>query len=386
MERNMILGEVYACRALVQFDMLRLFAPAPISDDGANYVPYVEQYPNIQPAGISVNECIDKVITDLEKAKELVYDFDTSALAMNAVCTGDARFYNKFPSFTTLASTPKALSDFFKGRGYRLNYYSMTALLARAYQYAGKYDDAFEAADEVLKFKYEASQWDKFTFYEFKTTGIMSGTDNSFATFEGKSNLRLVDNLIFALYNEKAYEELNLGVHFLKESKGAGAQYFVVRVDDIFKSSKGIDESANDIRHTKMIFLANNKQPVSGKWFCHEDEAMRSKNVTILPVIRATEMQYIMAESYARKGNWTDAARILNEIRQARGCWDDVSFSSWDDFVKELIIDARREWISEGQLFYLYKRLNAEVDFGKGIKRSFKRQEAVVPMPESQSM
>jgi len=386
MERNMILGEVYACRALVQFDRLRLFAPAPISDDGANYVPYVEQYPNIQPAGISVNECIDKVITDLEKAKELVYDFDTSALAMNAVCTGDARFYNKFPSFTTLASTPKALSDFFKGRGYRLNYYSMTALLARAYQYAGKYDDAFEAADEVLKFKYEASQWDKFTFYEFKTTGIMSGTDNSFATFEGKSNLRLVDNLIFALYNEKAYEELNLGVHFLKESKGAGAQYFVVRVDDIFKSSKGIDESANDIRHTKMIFLANNKQPVSGKWFCHEDEAMRSKNVTILPVIRATEMQYIMAESYARKGNWTDAARILNEIRQARGCWDDVSFSSWDDFVKELIIDARREWISEGQLFYLYKRLNAEVDFGKGIKRSFKRQEAVVPMPESQSM
>ena len=192
--------------------------------------------------------------------------------------------------------------------------------------------------------------------------------------------------LIFALYNEKAYEELNLGMHFLKESKGAGAQYFVVRVDDIFKSSKGIDESVSDIRHTKMIFLANNKQPVSGKWFCHEDEAMRSKNVTILPVIRATEMQYIMAESYARKGNWTDAARILNDIRQARGCWDDVSFSRWDDFVKELIIDARREWISEGQLFYLYKRLNAEVDFGKGIKRSFKRQEAVVPMPESQSM
>ena len=71
MERNMILGEAYACRALVQFDMLRLFAPAPISDDGANYVPYVEQYPNIQPAGISVNECIDKVIADLEKAKEL---------------------------------------------------------------------------------------------------------------------------------------------------------------------------------------------------------------------------------------------------------------------------------------------------------------------------
>ncbi|MBC5622871.1 RagB/SusD family nutrient uptake outer membrane protein [Butyricimonas hominis] len=386
MERNMILGEAYACRALMHFDMLRLFAPAPISDDGANYVPYVEQYPNIQPAGISVKECINKVITDLEQARELVFDFDTSALAMNAVCTGDARFYNKFPSYTELASKPSALTDFFKGRGYRLNYYSITALLARAYQYAERYDDAFEAADAVLKFKYEASQWDKFTFYEFKTTGIMNGTDNRVSTFEGKSNLRLVDNLIFAVYNAKAYDELNLETYFLKESTGFVGQYFVVRTDDIFKSSKGNDESANDIRYTKMIFMAQDKYPVSGKWFYHEDEAMRKKNVTILPVIRGTEMQYIMAEYYARKGNWTEAANSLNEIRRARGCWDDISFDKWEDFVKELIVDARREWISEGQLFYLYKRLNADVDFGKGVKRPFKRQEAVVPMPASQSM
>ena len=385
-ERNMILGEAYACRALMQFDMLRLFAPAPISDDGANYVPYVEQYPNIQPAGISVNECINKVITDLERARELVYDFDTSALAMNAVCTGDARFYNKFPTFTELASKPSALSSFFKGRGYRLNYYSMTALLARAYQYAGKYDEALEAADDVLKFKYEARQWDKFTFYEFKTTGIMTGMDNNFSTFEGKSNLRLVDNLIFAVYNEKAYDELGLGTYFMKESGGSHGQYFVVKTNSIFKSSTGVDESGSDIRFTKMIFLANDKQPLSGKWFCHDDEAKRKANVTILPVIRGTEMQYIMAECYARKGIWTEAAKILNEIRHARGCWDDVSFNTWEDFVKELVVDARREWISEGQLFYLYKRLNAEVDFGKGEKRPFKRQEAVVPMPESQSM
>ena len=203
----------------------------------------------------------------------------------------------------------------------------------------------------VLKFKYEASQWDKFTFYEFKTTGIMNGTDNRVSTFEGKSNLRLVDNLIFAVYNAKAYDELNLETYFLKESTGFVGQYFVVRTDDIFKSSKGNDESANDIRYTKMIFMAQDKYPVSGKWFYHEDEAMRKKNVTILPVIRGTEMQYIMAEYYARKGNWTEAANSLNEIRRARGCWDDISFDKWEDFVKELIVDARREWISEGQLF-----------------------------------
>ena len=52
-ERKMILGEAYACRALVHFDLLRLFAPALIHDDGEKRVPYVEDYPNIQPNGIA---------------------------------------------------------------------------------------------------------------------------------------------------------------------------------------------------------------------------------------------------------------------------------------------------------------------------------------------
>ena len=84
----------------------------------------------------------------------------------------------------------------------------------------------------MLKFKYEASQWDKFTFYEFKTTGITNGTDNRVSTFEGKSNLRLVDNLIFAVYNAKAYDELSLSTYFLKESTGCVGQYFAGQGND----------------------------------------------------------------------------------------------------------------------------------------------------------
>ncbi|MFR5660786.1 MAG: RagB/SusD family nutrient uptake outer membrane protein, partial [Butyricimonas faecihominis] len=40
-EKNMIMGEAYACRALVHFELLRLFAPAPVSDDGRAYIPYI---------------------------------------------------------------------------------------------------------------------------------------------------------------------------------------------------------------------------------------------------------------------------------------------------------------------------------------------------------
>ena len=37
LERDMILGEAYACRALMHFDLCRLFAPAPIEYDWFNY-------------------------------------------------------------------------------------------------------------------------------------------------------------------------------------------------------------------------------------------------------------------------------------------------------------------------------------------------------------
>ena len=66
MEKDMILGEAYACRALMHFDMLRLFAPAPVHDDNQIYVPYVDRYPNIQASGITVTPFLEKVITDLE--------------------------------------------------------------------------------------------------------------------------------------------------------------------------------------------------------------------------------------------------------------------------------------------------------------------------------
>lgn len=386
LERNMILGEAYACRALMHFDMLRLFAPAKTQDDGKNYIPYVEEYPSILSNGISVDACLEKVIADLNRAKDLCMAFDTSALAMNAMCEGNARFYNEFNRWTDLGSTPGLLKDFFKGRGYRLNYYSITALLARVYQYADRHKEAFDCADEVMKFTYKASKYDIFPFFTFSSTGIYAGSDNSTSAFEAKSDLRMVNNLIFAVYNEKAYDRLSLGQYFAKELKGAGAQYFVVKRDEIFKTEDGSDEKDTDVRAKKLIYMADSKYPVSGKWFWHADEAKREKNVTILPVLRATEMQYIMAEYYARQQQWTEAAALLNNIRSERDCFNEVNFSSWADFVKCLVNDARREWVSEGQLFYLYKRLGTDVNFGDGVKHPYSREEFLVPIPASQSL
>ena len=382
-EKNLILGEAYACRALVHFDLVRLFAPALINDDGASYVPYVEKYPNIQAYGIPVKEFLGKVTDDLVKAKSLVAMFDTTSFGKNVMSTGKGRFTNKYESDTELYNDMVVLDDFFKGRGYRLNYYSITALLARVYQYADRHDDALACTEEVFKSSY---QGEYYTYNFFSTFDYWDITPKS---WDAKSNLRLVENLIFAVYNGNAYNDLWLNLYFKKDIENSRPSYFVINKSkvDIWKSVIGDDESSSDIRSLYMIYPASGSYPVSGKWYCNEDEDKRDASVSILPVIRATEMYYIAAEAYARKGDVEKARQIIVEkVRQPRECYGSIpTLESFSDFEELLINDARREWISEGQLFYLYKRLNAEVDFGGNQKRELKRSEYLLPIPVNQS-
>ena len=59
---------------------------------------------------------------------------------------------------------------------------------------------------------------------------------------------------------------------------------------------------------------------------------------------------------------------------------------NYDAFQKDLIRDAQREWISEGQLFYLYKRLGAKIYFKKGEIRELNKSEYMLPVPDDQRM
>ena len=79
LERNMFLAELRGIRALLHFDMLRLYAPAPINDDGKAYIPYVEKYPDHQPKKLTVSEVMDKIEADLLYASSLLVDIDTSS-------------------------------------------------------------------------------------------------------------------------------------------------------------------------------------------------------------------------------------------------------------------------------------------------------------------
>lgn len=143
MEKGLIWGEALALRALFHFDVLRMFAPSMEVDDGEIHIPYVDSYPVISTTYYSNADILKKIETDLLKAQKLIAKCDVE----------------KHPVWmeTGYRMFGKGLADelpeevFFAFRGFRMNYYAVTALLARVYIWEKEYKKAFDCADEVTK-------------------------------------------------------------------------------------------------------------------------------------------------------------------------------------------------------------------------------------------
>lgn len=384
-ERDLIVGEAYACRALMHFEMLRLFGPAPDTKGMGEKVnvPYVSSFPTVQPeANLTMEAFLNKCIEDLRKGQKLVASTDTTEDGLKRIKTVTERFYS-------------TEGNLYSGRGYHLNYYAIEALLARVYLYAGKYEDAARSAKYICELGGEYTPY--FNDAQF---WMLEGVSD----WNKKDGLRLPYSLIFAVNNKDVFEESDISSYFPVDSRGSGgeqpggdgeittSQLLVIDRGDIFNQRINGDESMQDYRSTLLIYNVGGAIPVSGKWYASTDAAIRAKNLFMLPVLRVSEMSYIQAEVSARNGDYETATRILNQLRNNRGIWDPIGetegnpiqIASWEDFVRELVADARREWISEGQLFYLYKRLGPKVKLITGEVRTLKREEITIPVPEDQ--
>ena len=313
---------------------------------------------------------------------------------MTVNATSNARFYDSYEANMEGSASPELIDDFYKGRGYRLNYYAMTALLARVYQYMGEDELAYQYADSVMNFKaygLTGNEYSMFTNEDWWP--VQSANDDN----ERREDIKVVSTLVFALYATDAYEDYGLENYFQKKSENTfgNAQWMTLDLEgqELFKNPlTQEDEYENDYRSRYLLFapdyyaFQDNKYRLSGKWYCSDDKTLRTKNLQTLPMIRSTEMRYIIAEHKAKTGDFEGAYQILNEIRSNRGLWDPMpTQNTMADFQRDLIRDAQREWISEGQLFYMYKRLGAKIKIGNEV-RKLNKSEYMLPIPDDQNM
>ena len=343
-ERNLILGEAYGARALMHFDLLRLFAPSMKQNSKAKVLPYVKDFPVYFPEKVTSEVFLENVISDLEKAHDLVKEYDWNKMER-------VRDLNYRLELASLEG-----NRFLEYRGYRLNFWAIKCLLARVYMYQGNEQKALEYAQEIIKL-HEEEDWADFTSRD---------------DVEKESNFKYYDDVYFALYNNELKDYPN----------GLFEEEHFLCMQDLNGLFSDVDKKY-DYR-----YLAWEEHPK------YNEEVMlpqRVKEVVVgkgrfgskmIPMIRLSEMYYIAAEAIYND-NPELAQKYVYRVARARGSRAGVpGYTTKDEFIKNVILkDLRREVYGEGQLFFFYKRHHLPI-IVSGRTTRILNEEFVLPTPE----
>ena len=358
-ERQMILGEAIGLRAFVQFDLLRIYAPSPSSvgfrEDNRTFIPYVNVYPSYINDHQTVNYCLEQIIADLKEAQRILEEVDKES-KMNA----NSRFNINEVS----------QSQFAGSRGYRLNYYAVTAELARVYLYAGKNAEAYAEAKKIIDEESETGY--------FKASTSSSGFRNG--------NMKMYNDIIFGLYSPKELvewdQEINHG------SDGSSEEHYLCLDSEVAKELYG-DEKDSDWRFKYQL-----EEMYYGYYYRTLKYYKQTESTTVgitnnqtIPMIRMSEVYYIAAEAIFDT-NPQEAQGYLELVKKGRGVskkFDNVTNKS--EFINLLVNDARREFLGEGQIFYMYKRLNRTMPASSYYSNPVlpTDENMILPKPDSES-
>lgn len=338
-EKNMILGEMYGIRAMVHFDLLRIFAPSPAAGATGLTIPYVSSYPDYQPARLDMPTIFTRIIEDMTKAQSLLASIDTVFLRSTMrLPTGRIKTAN------SPYNIPQG--EFFCFRAQRMNYFAATALLARIQLYKGDYVEAYKQA----KIVYDAQRRNWFAW----TSSIYQGqiTDVDFIYTKRPDELVLAFSNSFNYDNYDAIINSNQGQsQFFRMNSGYMSKLFEGDLDDF--RLVGWYNRYNDQRYLTW------QRPRGNSY--NAEQVLKSQG-PLLPVIRFTEMYHILIECLLRQQNTGDAIPIFNTLRINRGAKTPINPAATPGQLMDMLVkDITRESLTEGQTFFLYKRLNRNI-------------------------
>ncbi len=348
--KAIIKGEALAVRAMIHFDMLRLFGPIYSNDTKAQKaIPYVTvSDQTVQPI-LTAEEVLGKVIADLTEASALLKEFDP-IITKGVMNSSDVNGNN------------------LRYRQYRMNYYAAQALLVRAYIW-GK--DNTNALSTVTNLITEVETNNTFPFTASTSITSTTNPDRIFST-----------EVIFTLHNSQ--RKTNVYEYNFTPTLGDDSQT-LLQAGGTFAAGRvtALYDDANDYR-----FKSWGTTVLDGKEIVFSDkfkEPSASSNIrNMMPLIRMSEMYLALAELTPDINVANDC---INKIRSHRNCISLVSNSS--TLLTNITAEFRREMIGEGQMFFFYKRFNANkmpdgTNTGKNNTRTITASSYVMPLPDSE--
>lgn len=334
-------AEAIALRAFLHFDMLRAFGPVPISENlDRKAIPIMLELSAVPSEFSTVRQVVDFVLSEVETARKLIAPFDPLG--------PDAGHYVE-ETQASAAPNNENYSDggFVMYRRSRLNYYGMTALMARAALWAGRTQKAAEYAMEVI----DSGQFSMMTEEDYNREAYIN-------------NWLSANEYVSSLYTSKLKTDIEEKYFLRDEGVNAGWVSAALYLNEDGLSSLFGSDRDFDWRYKKLI-----GQNAHGDYV-----PLKYAYGYRIPIIKIAEMHYIVAEAQR-------SVAKLNEVRDHRGFENNRLDPALTDFQDALTMEYRREFFAEGQLFFYYKRNNFSA-FPNGAEASAKVY--VLPLPDNE--
>lgn len=344
-ERNIMLGEAYAIRAYMHFDLLRLYGPVYLKTPQDPAIPYYRSVARTPEPILSATNAINEVVRDLNVALEL--------LKNDPIRT-------KGPDWSN-STVPGQAIDYLSNRQRRMNYYAVKAVLARVLLYAGKKADSWNTIQSFMAEQEQFFPW--YSEANFGKDPLLSKE-----SFFGIGNRSLYNSYrqLFSptLSNDVIYAPTEARLNLLyPDLSDLRLKYWF---------TPGVDGNK-----TYKVFVKFNNASISDQTLLYYQ-----------PLIRKAELYLMAAET---SPDLAKGYGFLNTLRTNRGLAQvtyNASTSSTAELLTKIREEYQKEFIGEGQTIFLYKRLNASpipwiVD--GTLSKYMTVQQYIWPRPESEA-
>ncbi len=310
-ERNQILGEAKALRAMAHFDLVRIFATPyrlsnPASDLG---VPIVIREDLEEKARNTIAEVYEFVLDELHEARGLITE-------------------NRHRRYMGVDA--------------------VNALLARIYHEMGDWQNAITYASNVID-EVPLSTGDAYANI-WQADGDAAGNDEVI--------------MIMAVHPTEFGNDLNLGSNFIGGNPPLPPNYYwridYVPAEDLI----AMYDKDNDIRYNSFFMEDIPVAAVPGGVtafikYPHDNPNFTQRGMNQMKVFRASEMYLIRAEAYAESGQDGQANADLDALRSARIDGYSHTNLSGNDLLNAIFDERRKEMVLESSHWFDLRRRGA---------------------------
>lgn len=302
-------AEAKVLRALAHFDLVRIYGKPYTEDQGASLgVPLVTEVleSNAKPARSTVAEVYTQVVKDL-----------TEAISSNALATETEPGY--------------------------VSVWGAKAILSRVYLNMGDYANALSVAEDIIK-NSGAALWTRDQYFKAWDAGTPNESEFLFRLNVSGSTDNNDLNGIGNLQGRDGYKEMVATKKFVDM----------------------LSADANDVRNDMFLPATADKEVAdfgTNKVYLNKlrGQGGNLRNVTIIPIIRLSEVYLTAAECAFRTNDKAKAVEYLNDLVKNRTTSASALATESDITLDRILIERRKELIGEGQRYFDALRNNETI-------------------------